>query len=70
MRRYIARELEPPVYGPRKPRQRLIDPFVPDFARLILPAWANFHWETGAKLLKLLERVLTDFYQMRIEIIG
>ena len=29
VRRYIARGLEPPVYGPRKPRQRLIDPFVP-----------------------------------------
>ena len=28
VRRYIARGLEPPVYGPRKPRQRLIDPFV------------------------------------------
>ena len=29
VRRYIARGLEPPVYGPRKPRERLIDPFVP-----------------------------------------
>jgi transposase len=28
VRRYIARGLEPPVYGPRKSRQRLIDPFV------------------------------------------
>ena len=28
VRRYIARGLEPPVYGPRKPRQRLIDLFV------------------------------------------
>ena len=28
VRRYIGRDLEPPVYGPRKPRQRLIDPFV------------------------------------------
>jgi hypothetical protein len=28
VRRYIGRGLEPPVYGPRKPRQRLIDPFV------------------------------------------
>ena len=28
VRRCIARGLEPPVYGPRKPRQRLIDPFV------------------------------------------
>jgi len=29
VRRTIARGLEPPVYGPRKPRPRLIDPFVP-----------------------------------------
>jgi transposase len=28
VRRYIARGLELPVYGPRKPRQRLLDPFV------------------------------------------
>jgi transposase len=28
VRRYIARGLEPPIYGPRKPRQRLLDPFV------------------------------------------
>jgi transposase len=29
VRKCIARGLEPPVYGPRKPRKRLIDPFVP-----------------------------------------
>jgi transposase len=29
VRKCIARGLEPPVYGPRKPRQRRIDPFVP-----------------------------------------
>jgi len=29
VRRYIARRLEPPVYGLRKTRQRLIDPFLP-----------------------------------------
>ncbi len=28
VRKCIARGLEPPVYGPRKPRQRRIDPFV------------------------------------------
>ena len=28
VRRYIDRGLEPPVYGPSKPRQRVIDPFV------------------------------------------
>ena len=29
VRKYIARGLEPPVYGPRPPRPRSIDPFVP-----------------------------------------
>src|SRR4029450_13837229 len=29
VRRTIVRGLEPPVYGPRKPRPRLTDPFVP-----------------------------------------
>ena len=29
VRRCIARGLETPVYGPRQPRDRLIDPFVP-----------------------------------------
>ena len=29
VRKCIARGLEPPVYGPRKPRKRLIDPFGP-----------------------------------------
>jgi transposase len=29
VRRCIAHGLEPPVYGPRKPRPRLIDPFLP-----------------------------------------
>jgi len=28
VRRCIARGLEPPVYGPRKPRKRLLDPFI------------------------------------------
>ena len=28
VRKSIARGLEPPVYGPRKPRRRRIDPFV------------------------------------------
>lgn len=28
VRQYIARGLEPPVYGPRQPRPRLIDPYV------------------------------------------
>jgi transposase len=29
VRKYIARGLEPPVYGPRQPRPRRIDPFIP-----------------------------------------
>jgi hypothetical protein len=29
VRKCIARGLQAPVYGPRKPRQRVIDPFVP-----------------------------------------
>src|SRR5439155_22043402 len=29
VRRYIARGLEPPAYGPRPPRQRSTDPFLP-----------------------------------------
>ena len=29
VRRYIARGLEPPTYGPRPPRQRSTDPFLP-----------------------------------------
>ena len=29
VRKCIKRGLEAPVYGPRKPRERLIDPFVP-----------------------------------------
>ena len=33
VRKCIARGLEPPVYGPRKPRQRRIDPFVRVSAR-------------------------------------
>ena len=32
VRKYIARGLEPPVYGPRRPRPRLIDPFI-DYLR-------------------------------------
>ena len=33
VRKYIARGLEPPVYGPRKPRPRRIDPFTAYLAR-------------------------------------
>ena len=47
VRRYIARGLEPPVYGPRKPRQRLIDPFVP-YLRERVTAYPGL---TGRRLL-------------------
>ena len=46
--RYIARGLEPPVYGPRKPRKRLIDPFVP-YLRGRVVAYPGL---TGRRLLR------------------
>ena len=48
VRRCIARGLEPPVYGPRKPRQRLIDPFVP-YLRARVMAYPGL---TGRRLLR------------------
>jgi transposase len=38
VRKYIARGLEPPVYGPRQPRPRRIDPFIP-YLRERVAAW-------------------------------
>jgi transposase len=38
VRKYIARGLEPPVYGPRQPRTRRIDPFIP-YLRERVEAW-------------------------------
>ena len=64
VRKCIKRGLEAPVYGPRKPRQRLIDPFVP-YLRERVTAYPGL---TGRRLFReLRERgyeggytVLTD----------
>src|SRR5690348_15773745 len=46
VRRYIERGLEPPAYGPRKPRPRLLDPFTGYLRRV--NAYPGL---TGARLL-------------------
>jgi transposase len=48
VRKCIARGLEPPVYGPRKPRQRRIDPFV-SYSRERVTAYPGL---TGRRLLR------------------
>ena len=48
VRRSIARGLEPPVYGPRKPRARLIDPFVPYLRERVM----TYPGLTGRRLLR------------------
>ena len=48
VRKCIARGLEPPVYGPRQPRQRLIDPFVA-YLRERVTAYPGL---TGRRLLR------------------
>jgi transposase len=48
VRKCIVRGLEPPVYGPRKPRQRCIDPFVP-YLRERVMAYPGL---TGRRLLR------------------
>jgi hypothetical protein len=48
VRKSIARGLEPPVYGPRKPRKRLIDPFIP-YLRERVTAYPGL---TGRRLLR------------------
>jgi transposase len=48
VRKCIARGLELPVYGPRKPRQRRIDPFVP-YLRERVTAYPGL---TGRRLLR------------------
>jgi transposase len=52
VRKCIARGLEPPVYGPRKPRKRLIDPFVP-YLRGRVVAYPGL---TGRRLWRKLDR--------------
>src|ERR671919_3183379 len=46
VRKYIGRGLEPPVYGPRQPRPRRIDPFIP-YLRERFAAWPGL---TGRRL--------------------
>ena len=48
VRKCIARGLEPPVYGPRQPRKRLIDPFIP-YLRERATAYPGL---TGRRLLR------------------
>jgi transposase len=48
VRRYIERGLEPPTYGPRKPRARLLDPFT-GYLRERVNAYPGL---TGARLLR------------------
>jgi len=48
VRRCIKRGLEAPVYGPRQPRQRLIDPFV-QYLRERVTAYPGL---TGRRLLR------------------
>lgn len=51
VRRYIDRGLEPPTYGPRKPRPRLLDPFF-GYLRERVAAYPDL---TGARLLRELK---------------
>jgi transposase len=48
VRKYIARGLEPPVYGPRAPRPTKIEPFLP-FLRDRIRAYPEL---TGIRLLR------------------
>jgi transposase len=51
VRKYLARGLEVPVYGPRQPRPRRIDPFVP-YLRARVEAWPGL---TGRRLWRELK---------------
>jgi transposase len=51
VRKYLARGLEAPVYGPRQPRLRRIDPFVP-YLRERVEAWPGL---TGRRLFRELK---------------
>lgn len=65
VRRYIERGLEPPTYGPRKPRRTVLDPFTA-YLRERVEAYPGL---TGARLLRELKElgypggytVVTDF---------
>ena len=59
IRRYLARGLEPPTYGPREPRPTLLDPFT-GYLRERVNAYPAL---TGTRLLReLRERGYTDGY--------
>ena len=51
VRKYLERGLEAPVYGPRQPRPRRIDPFVP-YLRERVEAWPGL---TGRRLFRELK---------------
>jgi transposase len=51
VRKYLARGLEAPVYGPRQPRPRRIDPFIP-YLRPRIKAWPGL---TGSRLIRELK---------------
>ena len=53
VRRYIERGLEPPTYGPRRPRPTLIDPFT-GFLRERVKAYPGL---TGSRLLRELKEL-------------
>ena len=52
VRRYIERGLEPPTYGPRKPRRTVLDPFTA-YLRERVEAYPGL---TGARLLRELKQ--------------
>lgn len=68
VRRYIERGLEPPTYGPRKPRPTLLDPFT-GYLRERVKAYPGL---TGARLLRELKEhgyqgcytAVTDFLRV------
>ncbi len=51
VRKYLGRGLEAPVYGPRQPRPRRIDPFIP-YLRERVAAWPGL---TGRRLFRELK---------------
>ena len=51
VRKYIARGLEPPAYGPRKPRQAVIDPFTSYLRERV----ARYPGLTGSRLFRELK---------------
>ena len=53
VRRYIERGLEPPAYGPRKPRRTVLDPFTA-YLRERVKAYPGL---TGARLLRELKEL-------------